>query len=88
MSSKKRANHPESRRSHHRTVRGRRLLLEVLEDRRLLSFTFSAPVTYPTNPLYGYAGQLAMGDLNEDGIPDVVTPNVESQNLTILLSRK
>jgi hypothetical protein len=29
-----------------------------------------------------------MGDLNEDGIADVVTPNVESQNLTILLSRK
>ena len=28
-----------------------------------------------------------MGDLNEDGIPDVVTPNVESKDLTILLSR-
>jgi hypothetical protein len=32
--------------------------------------------------------KLAMGDLNEDGIPDVATPNVETQNLTILLSHK
>ena len=32
--------------------------------------------------------KLALGDLNEDGIPDVVTPNVESHDLTILLSHK
>ena len=32
--------------------------------------------------------KMTMGDLNEDGFLDVVTPNVESMNLTILLSRK
>jgi hypothetical protein len=32
--------------------------------------------------------KLALGDLNEDGIPDIVTPNVESHDLTILLSQK
>ena len=32
--------------------------------------------------------KLALGDLNEDGILDVVTPNVESHDLTVLLSRK
>jgi len=32
--------------------------------------------------------KLALGDLNEDGIPDLVTPNVESHDLTILLSHK
>ena len=31
--------------------------------------------------------KLVMGDLNEDGFLDVVTPNVESKDLTILLSR-
>jgi hypothetical protein len=31
--------------------------------------------------------KLAVADLNEDGTPDVVTPNVESRDLTILLSR-
>ena len=32
--------------------------------------------------------KLALGDLNEDGTPDVVTPNVESHDLTVLLSQK
>src|SRR5215831_17640126 len=58
----------------------RRLYLEPLEDRTLLSF--SATVVIPTG---SGAGSVAVADLNHDGHLDVVVANLYDNTVSVLL---
>lgn len=72
-----------------RTVSGvtrRPLLPELLERRSLLSASSVsfAPTTF--TPIQNYPGEVAIGDFNSDGKPDIVTPNYADTggSLTVL----
>ena len=54
--------------------------VEVLETRILLSF-----ITAGSYPVGKTAEGIAVGDFNGDGIPDVVTANVNSSSVSVLL---
>src|SRR5262245_55779522 len=84
-----RPNHPEGwlrpRASRHRALRrgrSRRPVLEVLEDRALLTGSFASPVLYPagTGP-----NSVAVGDFNADGRPDLAVANENSASVSVLL---
>jgi hypothetical protein len=71
--------------SPHKTCRRRSsvLRLELLEDRTVPSFLgFSTPFTYPVG---GTPISVAVGDLDSNGITDVVTANRDNNSVSVLL---
>jgi Concanavalin A-like lectin/glucanases superfamily/FG-GAP-like repeat/PKD domain/Cadherin domain/RTX calcium-binding nonapeptide repeat (4 copies)/FG-GAP repeat len=71
-----------TRRTLRRTPARCRLALEALEDKTLLSVTFSPAVNYDAG---GDIRSVAMGDFNGDGHPDLVTANSDSLDVSVLL---
>ena len=47
--------------------------------------TFQAPTLASTTPNYTFLTSVAVGDFNGDGIPDLVVPRIEDNQVTILL---
>lgn len=80
---KSRLSRPTSRRS--RRAAGRRLvpqamLLEVLEDRRLLTFNLAVNYAAGTNPQ-----AIVSADFNNDTVQDLAVANYDSGNVSVLL---
>ena len=71
-----------------RDLRRRRLGLESLEDRRMLSV---GPAYWLLPGAQFDAGEhpvaVAVADVNGDGVPDLVTANQWSDNVSVLLGR-
>jgi len=64
----------------HRRRNTRLWLFDRLEDRTLLSF--NAAHSFPTG---SYPASVAVGDFNGDGKPDLVTANVDGNDVSVLL---
>lgn len=59
-------------------------LLLVAAGQASAALVFAPPITVP---LPGYAQGIAVGDLNGDGIPDIVTANIFAGTVSVLLGR-
>jgi len=69
------------RRSHrHSRLHAQELLVEVLEDRRPLSFLPGVDYAAGSGP-----SAVAGGDFNGDGTPDLVVANYNSRSVSVLL---
>ncbi|HEX5105015.1 MAG TPA: Calx-beta domain-containing protein [Pirellulaceae bacterium] len=70
-----------TQRAANRKQQARRLLLESLEDRRVMAF--APAVSYPVG---AYPDAVIAADFNNDGRPDLVTANNVGSNVSVLLS--
>jgi Ca2+-binding RTX toxin-like protein len=61
------------------------LLPEVVESYPGVLVTFGKATTYPTGGIESI--KTAIGDLNSDKIPDIVTGNIESDNVSIFIGK-